>query len=158
MPSKYEGPNIQLVNRKFILGFVNYTTNTMTIDSDDTSVSITKTGSSKWDGLCTTQVYPTEQDPVRFKFLLKQSQSDRTGIQIVVRSVSRNNLSAGNSSGGMDGGGFNIGEKVDGVITLKGDTITTTIGHKSVSTTKHHDTIYLCIYLYYVNNSVTFFA
>ena len=61
---------------------------------------------------------------MRFKFLLKQSQSDLAGIQIVVRSVSTNNFLASDYSGGMDGNGFTIGEKVDSVITLKGDTIT----------------------------------
>ena len=160
MPSKYEGPKIQLVNRKFI-DFVNYTTNTMAIDNVDTSVSITKIStSSNWDGLCATQVYLTEQHPVHFKFLLEWSNSDRSGIQIVVRSCSEDSLSAGDNSGGMDGNGFTIGKKVDGVITLKGDTITTTIGDKSMSTTKRHDTItvYLCIYLYYCNNLVTFSA
>ena len=94
MPGKYEGPKIQLVNRKFI-DFVNYTTNTMTIDNVDASVSITKTsGSYGWDGLCAAQVYLTEQHPVHFKFLLKWANSDRGGIQIVVRSCSESNLSA----------------------------------------------------------------
>ena len=157
MPSKYQGAEIQLVNRKFILDFINCTTNTMTIDKYATSISITKTGQRNWDGLCTAQVYPTAQEPVHFKFSLKQSHSDRSGIQIVVRSLSKNDFLVENYSGGMDGEGFTIGEKVDGVITLKGNTITTTIGHKSMSTTKQkHDKIYLCIYLYYYNNSVTF--
>ena len=61
MPSKYQEPKIQLVNRKFILDFVKYTTNTMTIDEYAASISNTKTGSNNWDGLCAAQVYPTEQ-------------------------------------------------------------------------------------------------
>ena len=83
---------------------------------------------------------------MHFKFSLKQSDS---GTQIVIRSLSKNKLiSEGDFSGAMDGRGFNIEEKVDGIITLKGNIITTTIGHKSMSTTKQkHDKIYLCIYL-----------
>ena len=158
MPSKYDGPKIQVVNRKFILipDFVNYTTNTMTIDRNDSSVSITKTGSEDWNGLCAAQVYLKEQWPVHFKFSLTRSHSNRSGIQIVVRSCSENNLSVGDYSGGMDGREFTVGNKVDGIITLKGNKIATTIGNKSMSTTKQHDTIYLCIYLFYCNNSVTF--
>ena len=156
MPSTYDGPKIQLVGRKFILDFVNYTTSTMIIDTNVTSVSITKTSSDNWNGLCAAQIYLTEQQPVHFSFLLTRSHLDHSGIQIAVRSCSENNLSAGNSSGGIDGGGFTVGNKVNGVITLKGNKITTTIGNKSMYTKKQHDTIYLCIYLYYCNNSVTF--
>ena len=162
-PSTYDGPNIQLVKRKVtytLFDFVNHTSNTMIITKGTNNISITKTGSSAWDGLCVAQVNtPTEQQPVYFQFSLTRANSDRSGIQIVVRSLSEA-LSPSNFSGpgGMDGGGFNIGDEVDGIISLKGDTITTTIGHKSSSITKQGDGIYFCIYLHYHNDSITFSA
>ena len=153
IPSKYDGPQIQLVRRKSGFCFINLTTATMTINEDG---SITRTTSSNdWNGLCAAQVYPTEQHPVHFKFLLKHSHSDRTGIQIVTRSCSKSDLSPGDFSGGMDGEDFTIGQEVDGVITIGGGKITTTIGQKTMTTTKGCDTIYLCIYLHYPDNSVT---
>ena len=158
MPSKYDGPQIQLAKRKSMLCFINITTATMTIKEDGPFVSITKTSrSNNWDGLCAAQVYPTEQHPVYFKFVLKHSHSDRSGIQIVTRSCSKGSLSPGDTSGGMDGRYFlpNIGEEVDGAITMNGGKITTTIGCKTITTTKGCDTIYLCIHLYYPDNSVT---
>ena len=158
MPSEYDGPQIQLARRKSSgLCFFNLTTATMTIKQDDNSITRTS-GSNGWNGLCAAPVYP-EQHPVYFKFLLKQSNFDRTGVQIVTRSCSKSNLSASNYSGSMDGSGFTIGEEVDGVITIEGSKITTTIGHKTITTTctKGCDTIYLCIYLYYSDNSVTLF-
>ena len=156
MPSKYDGPQIQLARRKLpFIGFFNLTTVTMTIKEDGPFVSITKINSCNWDGLCAAQVYLTEQDSVHFKFLLKESNSDRSGIQIVTRSCSKNSLSVGDCSGAMDSKGFTIGETVDGMISLKGGKITTTIGHKTVTTTKGCDTTYLCIYLYYPGNSIT---
>ena len=117
----------------------------MTINQDDKFISITRTSrSSGWNGLCAAQVFLTEQHPVHFKFLL---------ILIVVelRSCSKSNLSVGSYSGGMDGRELTIG-----VITMKGDQITTTIGQKTITTTKECDTIYLCVYLHYPDNSVTF--
>jgi len=65
-------------------------------------------------------------------------------------------LSASKYGGGMDGGGFTIGKEVDGVITIAGNKITTTIGHKTITTNKDCDTIYLCVYLYHPGNAVTF--
>ena len=164
IPSKYNGPQIQLSQRKFArdFDFVNLTPNTMTIikkddhDSITKTYSITKTCSDYWDGLCVTQVYPTEQQHANFKFLLQYSNSDCSGIQIVVRSCSKNDLSPGNYSGGMDVGGFTTGKEVDGKIIIIGDKISTTIGHKTITTTNACDTIYLCVYLYYINNSVKF--
>ena len=157
MPSKYDGPQIQLARRKLpFIGFFNLTTATMTIKEDGLFVSITKMKSSSWNGLCTAQVYLTEQDPVHFKFLLKESSTDRSGIQIVTRSCSQSNLLANSFSGGMDGSGFTIGKEVDGVIIMKGNEITTTIGHNTITTTKECDTIYLCVYLHYTGNSVAF--
>ena len=158
MPSTYDGPKIQLAKRKSRSAgfcFFNLTTNTMTITEDG---SITRTSRSRgWDGLCAAQVYPTEQRPVYFKFLLKHSHSDRSGIQIVTRSCSKGSLSPGDYSGSMDGRYFlpNIGEEVDGAITMEGGKITTTIGNKTITTTKEYDTIYLCVYLYFPDNSVT---
>ena len=155
MPSKYDGPQIQLAKRKSGFSFFNLTTATMTITKDG---SITKTSRSNgWDGLCAAQVYPTEQHPVHFKFLLKHSHSDRSGIKIVTRSCSMSSLSADSFSGGMDGRYFlpNVGGEVEGAITMNGGKITTTIGNKTITTTKECDTIYLCIHLYYPDNSVT---
>ena len=158
IPNKYDGPHIQLVRRKSAAGFCffNLTTTTMTISEDG---SITRTSrSNKWDGLCAAQVFLTEQHPVHFKFLLKHAHySDHSGIQIVTRSCSKSDLSPDNYSGGMSGRDFTIGEEVDGVITIGGGKITTTIGQKTMTTTKGCDTIYLCIYLNYPDNSVTFF-
>ena len=58
----------------------------------------------------------------------------------------------------MDCNGFTIGEEVDGMISMKGSKITTTIEHKTVTTTaKQNYMIFLCVHLYYVNNSVSIF-
>ena len=56
----------------------------------------------------------------------------------------------------MDVNGFVIGEEINGMITLKGSTITTTIGHKTMSAPKQQGMIYLCVYSYYAHNSVSF--
>ena len=160
MPSKYDGPQIQLVRRKSLdFKVINFTTNTMTVKEDGPLVSVTKQSNSNgWDGLCAMQMTLTEQQPVNFKFTLNQSNRDRSGLQIVVRSCLESNLSAGYCLGGKDIGGFTIGEEVKGMIAMKGSTITTTIGHKTMTTTctKQQDTIYLCVHSYYINNSVSF--
>ena len=153
MPSKYDGPQIQLSRRKSQLDFINLTPNNMTINE---GVSISKTGSDGWNGLCAAEVYPTEKAPVHFKFSLKQSNSDRSGIQIVTRSCLQGSLSASKYGGGIDARGFTIGKEVDGVITISGNKITTTIGHKTMTSNKEYDNIYLCVYLYYSGNSVAF--
>ena len=158
IPSKYGGPKIQLVRRKlYDFDVVNLTTSTMITNTDGPLVSITrKSNSDGWDGLCAVQISHIEQLPVNFKFILNQSKEDRSGIQIAIRSCLKSNLVANNYSGGIDGKGFTIGKAVDGTITMKGGNITTTIGHETMTTTKQHDTIYLCVYLYYYNNSVSF--
>ena len=151
MPSKYDGPQIQLSRRKSLFNFISLTTNSMTVNE---GVSISKIGLNGW-GLCAAEVYPTEQAPVHFNFLLKQL-SYTDGIQIVTRSCPQGILSASKYGGGMDAGGFTIGKEVDGVITISGSKITTTIGHKTMTCNKEYDTIYLCVHLYYSGNSVTF--
>ena len=158
MSSRYDGPEMQLVRRKVSdFKIINLTTNTMTIKEDGPLVSITKTSiSNGWNALCAMQTNLTELHPVNFKFVLKQSHGDRSGLQIVVRSCLERNLSVSHHSGGMDVNGFMIGEEVNGMIAMKGNTITTTIGRKTMTTTKQQDTIYLCVYSYYVNNSVSF--
>ena len=119
-------------------------------------VSISKTGPDGWNGLCAAEVYPTVQGPIHFTFLLKPFNSSRSGIQIVTRSCPLGHLSAGNYSGGMGTDDFTIGKEYDGVISIKGNKITTTIGHKTMTTNKECDTIYLCVYLYYSGTSVVF--
>ena len=157
MPSQYDGPKTQLVRRKLRdFNVVNLTTNAIMINEDGPLVSITKISTNGWNGLCAIQMILTEQHPVKFKFILNKSNSDRSGIQLVVRSCLESNLSAGAYSGGIDGNGFTIGEEVDGMVTLNGSRITTTIGHRTMVTTKQHDTIYLCVHLYYSSNSVSF--
>ena len=160
MPSKYAGPKIQLVRRKLVdFNVVNHTTSTMAVNIEGSLVIITKTsGLNDWNGLCTVQVCPTEQHPVQFKFVLRQSNPDRSGIRIAVKSCSESSLLATGYSGGMDCNGFTIGEEVDGMISMKGSKITTTIEHKTVTTTaKQNYMIFLCVHLYYVNNSVSIF-
>ena len=158
MPSEYDGPKTQLVKRKlYDFNVVNLTTSTMTTNTDGSLVSITRTSiSNSWDGLCAVQISHTSQLPVAFKFILNQSNEDRYGIQIVVRSCLESNLSAGNYSGAMDVRGFTIGKEVDGMIAMEGGKIKTTIGHKTMTTKKQHDTIYLCVHSYYFSNSVSF--
>ena len=158
MPSKYDGPKMQLVRRKAIdFKVINFTTTTMTVKEDGPLVSITKKSfSNGWNALCAMQTILTEQHPVNFKFVVKHSNGDRSGFQIVVRSCLESNLSAVQHSGGIDVSGFTIGEEVNGTITMKGSAITSTLGHKTVTTTKYQDTIFLCVYSYYVNNSISF--
>ena len=156
---KYDGPKIQLVRRK-LLDFktVNLTSSTMAVHEDGPLICITKkSGSSGWNGLCAVHMSLTEyQYPVKFKFILKQSNTDLSGIQIVVKSCLESELSASDFSCGVDVNGFAIEENIDGMITIKGGKITTTIGHKTMTTTRKHDSIYLCVYLYYASNSVSF--
>ena len=161
MPNKYNGPKIQLIKRGLLDFNVVNLTNTMTVNKEGPLVSITKTSSSHdWNGLCAVQVCPTEQYPVHFKFTLKHSNRDRSGIYIDVKSCSESSLSANvyTVPVGMDGNGFIIGKEVDGLISTKGSKITATIGHKTITTTaKLNQMIYLCVYLYYVDNSVSIF-
>ena len=157
MPSHYDGPKTQLVKRKSLdFNVVNLTTSTITVNEDGPFVSIAKKSSNGWNGLCAMRMILTEQHPVNFKFILNQSNGDCSGIRVVLRSCLESNLSAGAYSGGIDVNGFTIGEEVNGMITMKGGRITTTIGHKTMTTTKQYDTIYLCVYSYYCNNSVSF--
>ena len=153
MPSKYDGPQIQLARRKQLSGFINLTTNTMIVDEDG---FVSKIGSNDWNGLCAAKVYPTTQGPIHFTFLLKQSDYDLSGIHIVTRSCPQGNLLPSNFSGGMDARDFTIEKEYDGVISIEGNKITTTIGHKTMTTKKKCDTIYLCVYLYYSGTSVAF--
>ena len=51
---------------------------------------------------------------MNFKFTLNQSNGDRSGIQIAIRSCLERNLSSGQYSGGMDVNGFVIGEEING--------------------------------------------
>ena len=158
MPGKYDGPKIQLA-RRISLNFkvINLTTNTMAIKEDGSLICITKKSiTNGWNGLCALQMTLVEQYPVNFKLILNQSNGDRSGIQIAVRSCLERNLSSGQYSGGMDVNGFVIGKEINGMITLKGSTITTTIGHKTMSAPKQQDMIYLCVYSYYAHNSVSF--
>ena len=159
IPSKYDGPKVQIIRRK-LLDFkaVNLTTNTMTVSEDGPIISITKRSSSNgWNGLGVVHMSLTEhQYPVKFKFILKQSNTDLSGIQIVVKSCLESELSASDFSCGVDVNGFTIGENVNGMITMKEGKIQTTIGHKIMTTTRKHDSIYLCAYLYYANSSVSF--
>ena len=162
MPNKYNGPKIQLIRRSSLdFNVVNRTTNTMTVNKEGPLVSITKTSSSNdWNGLCAVQVCPTEQYPVHFKFTVKHSNRDRSGIYLDVKSCSESSLSTGvyPMAAGMDGNGFTTGEEVDGLISMKGSKITTTIGHQTITTTaKQNRMIYLCVYLYFVDNSVLIF-
>ena len=156
MPNKYDGPKIQLVRRKSKFDFINLTTDTVTIHMHDSRSIIEKSRSNDWNGLCAAQVDLTENTPVHFKFLLNKTNTDHSGIQIVVKSCLKGNLSANSYRGSIDVSGFTTGKEVDGVIIMKGNQISTTIGHKTMTTTKQHDTIYLCVHLYYFNNSVTF--
>ena len=160
MPSKYDGPKTQLVRRKSHNNFnvVNLTSGTIAVNENGPLVSITrKSNLNKWDGLCAVQMSLTEQLPIDFKVILEQSNGDHSGIHIVVRSCLESNLSTGSCLDGVDVNGFTIGEEVDGMITMEGGEIKTTIGHKTMTTTKQQDMIYLCVYLYYCNNSVSFF-
>ncbi|XP_065888370.1 BTB/POZ domain-containing protein 9-like [Dysidea avara] len=157
-PNTYDGPPNQLVPRKYLevapkkcFVATNITPNTIASSSDGASVTITKLGSSNWDGLCVLQVYPKEQFPVHFTFQIKQTSSDLSGIQLVVRSCLFSSLTADNFRGGVDG---SVGHKVEGTIAIGNNNITTTIGGKTLNTTKQSDGIYLCVYLYYQNNSV----
>ena len=162
MPNKYNGPKIQLIRRSSLdFNVVNRTTNTMTVNKEGPFVSITKTSSSNdWNGLCAVQVCPTEQHPVHFKFTLKHSHRDQSGIYMDVKSCSESSLVASvySITGGVDGTGFTKGEEVDGLISMKESRITATIGHKTISTTaKQNRMIYFGVHLYYVDNSVSIF-
>ena len=160
MPIKYDGPKTQLVRRKLLdFNVINLTTSTVAAIDDGLLVTIIKKSKSNdWDGLCAVQMSLTEQHPVNFKFILNQI-NGVSGIQIVVRSYLERNMSVVYSSNldGIDVYGFTIGKEIGSKIIVKGDKIFTTIGHRTISTTKRHDTIIcLCVYLYHCNNSVSF--
>ena len=157
-PDIYDGPPSQLVPRKYFavakaksVMVMNITPETTTSSCNGTSVTITKFGASSWNGLCVIQVYPTEQFPVHFTFLIKQTQSDYSGIQLVVRSCELSSLSASYYNGGVSG---SIGDGAKGTIAISNNEIITTIGGTTFNITKYGEKVYLCVYLFYQNNSV----
>ena len=158
MPSKYNRLKSQLVKRKLLdFSVINLTTSTVRAIEDGLLVTITKKSrSNDWDAICAVQMCLTEQLPVNFKFILNYVTMDNFGIQILVKSYLESNTSFSNlDSIGISG--FIPGEEVFGKITMKGRNIFTTIGHKTVCTTRRHDSIiYLYVYLYHSNNSVSF--
>ena len=120
----------------------------MAINKDGSLISITKKSiTNGWNGLCALQMTLVEQYPVNFKLILNQSNGDCSGIQIAVRSCLERNLSSGQYSGGLDVNGFVIGEYINGMITLKGSTITTTIGHKTMCQNSKIRSTYVFIHI-----------
>ena len=152
-PVTYDGPLNQLVPRKYFV-VINITLSTITSNSEGTSVTIKKIGDDCWDGLCVLRVYPTEHCPVHFTFQMNQGEINCSGIQLVVQSCLLTSLTAGYNSNGAYVNGL-IGCSAKGTITTKNDLITTYIGNTKIYTDRRADEIYLCVYLFYKNNSVT---
>ena len=153
-PAKYDGPPNQLVPRKYFSKFFeikNITPGTIVCSSKGTSVTITKIGRSNWDGLCVLKVCPYEKCSVHFTFQINSTNSDLTGISLAVKSCMLSSLKAFDCSGGVDG---SIGNGVSGTIAINNNDISTTIGDKTFKITKQDDGIYICVYLFYHNNSV----
>jgi len=154
-PDIYDGPPNQLAPRNSRKHFeITNVTPNITASKSGRSVTITKSeiSANDWDGLCVMQVYPTEKFPIHFKLQIIHTNSDRSGIQLVVRSCQLTSIIANCFRGGIDG---SIGKSAEGTIAINNTNIITTISGRKFKTTMQGDGIYLCVYLYFQLNSVT---
>ena len=153
-PKKYHGPSIQITSRQSIIpkvSFTNLTPNTVTMTESSKGTTFTKIGKSAWNGMCLAEVHPTNQHPVHFKFFLEFC-SSYNGVRLAVQSCSLNSIVI-SSPVGMTVDGIAVDQEVNGLISVDGNTITTTIG-ETVMKARKQDAIYLCLYMFHTNSSV----
>ena len=153
-PKKYNGPSIQITSRQSIIpkvSFNNLTPNTVTMTESSKGTTFTKIGKSAWNGMCLAEVHPTNQHPVHFKFRLEFC-SSYNGVRLAVQSCSLNSIVI-SSPVGMTVDGIAVDQEVNGLISVNGNTITTTIGG-TVMKARKQDAIYLCLYMFHTNSSV----
>ena len=153
-PNKYDGPLLQITNRQALVQkttFTNLTPSTITMTESHNGTIFTKVGRSGWNGMCVAQVHPTNEQPVHFKFCV-QFCSSYNGIRLAVQACPLSNLVI-SSPLGITVDGLAMEQEASGYIAINGNTITTTIGGR-VMTTKRKDVVYLCLYMFHTNSSV----
>ena len=153
LPGKYKGSISQIIVRKYPPH--DFKCINMSVIENDSGIEIFKTG--KRNGLCTILVYPTQQQPVCFKIVLRQVSTDCSCIYFVTRSYySRCRLLEVNDC--TDGIWFHnlyAQQEINGVISVTGSVINTTIDGVTRITPKH-SVVYFCIHMNRQNDILHF--
>ena len=162
-PDKYEGPQSQIIPRKYQPWYLykNVTPGFVDVSESPEGLVITRNHHMTRQGyaLCLVQVQPTEQHPVHFKITFKFRSHNGHHV-LVTRSYLqysdsvRNDLYPGEVIGGIDLAKQWECECV-GTVSIRGESVVTTIGDVSKVTPIENE-IYLCLHMYEPNAEIRF--
>ena len=160
VPSKYRGPLNQIIYRKHVpqnIKYINANHQYMTVSDNNNGITITKSEDSfNWNGLCAIFVHPIQQQPVHFKIALQKVEFF-SQIYLVTHSYNSSHprFRVNDITGGIKLSGLCVQQKIDGVISIRGNTINTTINGTTKTILKASVT-YFCIHMNYEDDKLQF--
>jgi len=160
-PDQYEGPSIQITNRKLVpqnIKYINANYLCMVVCEND-GLNICKTdGVYGWNALCAILVCPTSRQPVCFKIVVIQALDNDSGhLYLATQSHDDRvpHFQVDRTMGGMELHNLCDGQEIDGVVSVRGDDVVTTINGVTNYTT-NTGIIYFCIHMFNQNDEILF--
>jgi len=153
LPEKYKGPINQIKIRKYQphdIKFIN-----MTVIENSDGIQIFNT--NKRNGLSAILVYPTQLQPACFKIVLQQVNTVSGCIYLVTCSYSSRYclLQVNDCASGVGFHNFYAQQEINGVISVTGDCISTTL-NKITKIMLRHSVAYLCIHMDHQDDTLHF--
>ena len=130
----------------------------MAVSDNNNGITITKTeGFLSWNGLCAILVHPTKQKPVHFKIVLQKVETRTSCIYLITHSYETRDprFIVDDVTGGIRMSGLHVQQEIDGVISIREETINTTINGITKTVPKASVT-YFCIHMEHQDDELQF--
>jgi len=162
-PDKYKGPLTQITHRKLIsqnIKYVNANYQCMVVSEVNDGLIISKFGGHfDWNGLCAILVCPTTQQPVHFRIVVDNTFNDDDCGHLYLSTHSYDDIhpqfKVNELTGGQELQNLAKGDEIDGVISVRGDNVLTTI-HNITNSTPIIGVVYFHVHMTNAEDEVLF--